>query len=122
MNIRMESAPETTPTPLPEVQLLPQSIEKIDALLAGVKEEKLNRECRRDLMQYVLHCRPDLKPTHLHRVLCDRVMEFLRRPCPSDRPFDAMLVALPFHVGCAESASMVYGEQPWERCHNSCLQ
>ena len=99
MNIRMDTPKETPPTPMPEIKPHPQSIEKIDALLAGVKEEKQNRECRKDLMQYVLHCRPDLKPTHLHRVLCNRVMEFLSRPCPSDRPFDAMLVALPFQVG-----------------------
>lgn len=64
----------------------------------ALKLEKGRRETIASYYKYVLKCRPDLKPTHLHEVLASRIQEFLERPGRIDGT-EFLLISLPFQTG-----------------------
>lgn len=78
----------------PEEPKLQLTRAQYDALLA----DKERRNTIGSYYKYVLHCRPDLKETKLHKVLADTIQEFLERPGREDGT-DFLLISLPFQTG-----------------------
>ena len=64
----------------------------------ALKLEKDRRNTIASYYKYVLKCRPDLKPTHLHQVLANKIQNFLERPGRSDGT-EFLLISLPFQTG-----------------------
>lgn len=64
----------------------------------ALKAEKNRRDTIKSYYKYVLKCRPDLKETKLHRVLANRIQEFLERPGRTDGT-SFLLISLPFQTG-----------------------
>ena len=60
--------------------------------------DKERRETIKSYYKYVLHCRPDLKPTKLHELVANTIQEFLERPGRPDGS-EFLLISLPFQVG-----------------------
>ncbi|MBR4889702.1 MAG: phage terminase large subunit [Clostridia bacterium] len=70
------------------------SREQYNAVLADIER----RDTINSYYRYVLKCRPDLKETKLHKVLADRIQEFLERPGRKDGS-SFLLISLPFQTG-----------------------
>ena len=73
-------------------------IQLTKAQYEAVKADKARRDTINSYYRYVLKCRPDLKPTHLHEVLSTRIQDFLERPGRIDGT-EFLLISLPFQTG-----------------------
>lgn len=65
-----------------------------DALIA----DRTRRDITNSYYKYVLKCRPDLRPTHLHEVLANTIQDFIERPGREDGT-EFLLISLPFQTG-----------------------
>lgn len=66
--------------------------------LQALRDEKQRRDIVNNYYKYVLKCRPDLKETHLHKVLATKIQEFLDKPGRTDGT-SFLLISLPFQTG-----------------------
>lgn len=64
----------------------------------ALKADLTRRDTINSYYKYVLKCRPDLKETKLHKILADRIQEFLERPGRTDGT-SFLLISLPFQTG-----------------------
>jgi predicted phage terminase large subunit-like protein len=92
--------PDIIPTEAPQIEAISDTPEIVltraqyEAILADSKR----RDTIKSYYKYVLHCRPDLRPTKLHELLANRIQDFLERPGRTDGT-EFLLISLPFQTG-----------------------